>query len=72
MGSVRKLRLILQIPLAKKPMFLVRRRFRLDLPFSLSLKSFRSDQTLALTQGLSLGRLCSVLHSLRCLAKGEY
>jgi len=72
MGSVRKLRLIFQFPLAEKPMFLVRRLFRLDFPFSLLQKSFRSDQTLALTPGLSLGRLCSVLHSLRGIAKGEY
>jgi len=72
MGSVRKLRLISQIALAKKPMLLERRLFRLDFPFSLSLKSFQFDQTLALTLGLSLGRLCSVLHSLRCIAKGEY
>jgi hypothetical protein len=42
---------------------LVRRLFRLNLQFSLSLQDFRSDQTLALAQGLSLGRACSVVHS---------
>jgi hypothetical protein len=63
MGSVKKLRFIFQIALAQKPMPLVRRLFRLNLQFSLSLQDFRSDQTLALAQGLSLGRACSVVHS---------
>ena len=63
MGSVKKPRFIFQISLAQRPMFLVRRIFRLILQFSLSLQDFRSDQTLALAQGLSLGRACSVVHS---------
>lgn len=73
MGSVKKLRFILQTSLAQKPMLLVRRLFRLILQFTLSLQDFRSDQTLALAQGLSLDRACSVVHS--CVlqpAKGEY
>jgi hypothetical protein len=63
MGSVKKPRFIFQISLAQRPMFLVRRIFRLILQFSLLLQDFRSDQTLALAQGLSLGRACSVVHS---------
>jgi hypothetical protein len=63
MGSVKKLRFIFKISLAQRPMPLVRRIFRLILQFSLSLQDFRSDQTLALAQGLSLGRACSVVHS---------